>query len=298
MGRAAAAGERQVARWLQSRGLTDVDAERVEERLKDGVLLGNLLLGLDPGLDMRGFNRRVLSRKPALSNLEMILSAVWRKGALGKAMPSAAEIYDGRRDKIFSLLRMIIEVYVLRPARKKHREMLQWIHKVISPYNMELPKNVLSADLDSPTGVTTVWQALSNGVVLKVEEEKQDQQEEEMISVIIEPKEFLLRPSDDIFLLQLNLIFTCLYNRHGQHAGIDVLSLGELRLKDQKLYAEQDETCCRFKDHNRLQERLNRIMAAHSARADDLTRAKALLEDECKELLEIRYEKAMEAVRG
>jgi hypothetical protein len=52
-------------------------------KLKDGVLLGDLLKRLDPDLNLTGFNRRVLSRKPALANLEIVLGAVWRKSALG-----------------------------------------------------------------------------------------------------------------------------------------------------------------------------------------------------------------------
>ncbi len=127
-------------------------------KLKDGVLLGDLLKGLDPQLDLTGFNRRVLSRGAALTNLEIVLGAVWRKSAIGmgtwrcgrdgahagcgcpraracacawlargvrptcqaptgpnmivagKCMPSAEELYDEKRERVFSLLRVIMEV--------------------------------------------------------------------------------------------------------------------------------------------------------------------------------------------
>ncbi len=49
------------------------------------MLLGDLLKGLDPQLDLTGFNRRVLSRGAALTNLEIVLGAVWRKSAIGMA---------------------------------------------------------------------------------------------------------------------------------------------------------------------------------------------------------------------
>ena len=108
------ATERQIVRWLTSRGLPgllDDQAGSLPARLKDGVLLADLLKGLDPQLNLTGFNRRVLSRGPAIANLELVLGAVWRRSALGKCMPSAQELYEGKR--VFSLLRVIIEVYVL-----------------------------------------------------------------------------------------------------------------------------------------------------------------------------------------
>ncbi len=49
------------------------------------MLLGDLLKGLDPQLDLTGFNRRVLSRGAALTNLEIVLGGVWRKSAIGMA---------------------------------------------------------------------------------------------------------------------------------------------------------------------------------------------------------------------
>ena len=47
------------------------------------MLLVDLLKGLDPQLDLTGFNRRVKSRGAALANLEIVLGAVWRKSAIG-----------------------------------------------------------------------------------------------------------------------------------------------------------------------------------------------------------------------
>ena len=149
--------ERHVFQWLLSRGIPVSDAASLPGVLKDGVLLVDLLKGLDPMLDLTGFNRRVLSRGPALANLEIVLGAVWRKSALGKCMPTAEEIYEGRRERVFSLLRVIMEVYVLRGMCRRNRELLQWIHKVLAPYSIVVPDHVMDADLDSSAGVSVLW---------------------------------------------------------------------------------------------------------------------------------------------
>ena len=149
--------ERHVFQWLLSRGIPVSDAASLPGVLKDGVLLVDLLKGLDPLLDLTGFNRRVLSRGPALANLEIVLGAVWRKSALGKCMPTAEEIYEGRRERVFSLLRVIMEVYVLRGMCRRNRELLQWIQKVLAPYSIVVPDHVMDADLDSSAGVSVLW---------------------------------------------------------------------------------------------------------------------------------------------
>lgn len=95
--------------------------------LRDGVILGKLLHGLDPQLELIGFNWKVKSKKPALANLELVLGAVWRKGALCRAMPTAEEMFEGKRDRVFSLLQVIMEVYLLRSMRRRNKDLLQAI---------------------------------------------------------------------------------------------------------------------------------------------------------------------------
>jgi hypothetical protein len=89
--------ERQLSRWLGSRGLAldlihaDSNPD-LSSQLKDGVLLGRLLEGLEPGLRLTGFNRKARSRAAALANLELVLAAVWRRAPLARDMPSAEEV--------------------------------------------------------------------------------------------------------------------------------------------------------------------------------------------------------------
>jgi hypothetical protein len=94
--------ERQITRWIASRGFADeLDATDADggaatadlpARLRDGVLLGRLLEGLDPGLRLTGFNRKARSRAAAIANLELVLAAVWRRAPLARDMPSAEEV--------------------------------------------------------------------------------------------------------------------------------------------------------------------------------------------------------------
>ena len=92
--------ERQIVRWLASRGLPldvgdAITPSKLSSQLQDGVLLGKLLEGLDPGLRLTGFNRKARSRAAALSNLELVLAAVWRRAPLARDMPSAEEVRFG-----------------------------------------------------------------------------------------------------------------------------------------------------------------------------------------------------------
>ena len=90
-----AAWENQIGRWLVSRGLVDdlgTSNGPLHTRLQDGVLLGRLLEGLEPGLRLIGFNPKARSRAAALANLELVLAAVWRRGPQAKDMPTAEEV--------------------------------------------------------------------------------------------------------------------------------------------------------------------------------------------------------------
>ncbi len=95
------AWERQITRWIASRGFADelgtIDSDGaaavdLPARLRDGVLLGRLLEGLEPGLRLTGFNRKARSRAAAIANLELVLAAVWRRAPLARDMPSAEEV--------------------------------------------------------------------------------------------------------------------------------------------------------------------------------------------------------------
>ena len=307
------ATERQTMRWLVSRGLPVRDAAALPALLRDGVLLGDLLKGLDPELDLTGFNRRVLSRTPALANLEIVLGAVWRKSALGKSMPSAGEIYDQRRERIFSLLRVIMEVYVLRAMRRRNRDFLHWMRRVLVPYAMVVPADVSDADLDSSVGAAALWRFLSDGVALfamahscwpaslrpaphasslcYAPQSKQDAESNLQIAlgcfnelnvpVFVSACEFGARPADHILLLQVHSIFNALQSRHGQHAGLAAPALRDLR----------------FKDHERLLQRLSHLTSTQQLQAEALLHKKSALEAECRALLEVRYQRAMEAVK-
>lgn len=95
------------------------------------------------------------------------------------------------------------QVYVLRPMRRRNREMLQWIRRVVTPYALVVPgdrlkanlhlfcvsfvrrhvrvtrvelkdaflcahfaDHVIEADLDSAAGMTALWRFLGDGVAL------------------------------------------------------------------------------------------------------------------------------------
>jgi hypothetical protein len=77
------------AATMDSEGAAAFD---LPSRLRDGVLLGRLLEGLEPGLRLTGFNRKARSRAAAITNLELVLAAVWRRAPLARDMPSAEEV--------------------------------------------------------------------------------------------------------------------------------------------------------------------------------------------------------------
>jgi hypothetical protein len=101
------------------------------------------------------------------------------------------------------------------------------------------------------------------------------------VAVLVSVSDFAARPADHILLLQIHSMYNTLMHCHGQHAGLDAHELRELK----------------FKDHDRFQDRLHALTAAHRAQTKANQTRKVKCEAECREFLEMRYELAKEAVK-
>ena len=91
------------------------------------------------GLKFQGFNRRCLSRKPAINNLEQGLQVIWSRTPLAKHMATLEELYEGRPpEKTHLFVSELFDVMVVRRCRGSLRAVLQWLHAVLKCYGRRL----------------------------------------------------------------------------------------------------------------------------------------------------------------
>ena len=303
--------ERQFVRWLLSRGLTGVQEGSIAEQMRDGTVLAELIIGLDPKLELKGLNKRALSRAAALANIELSLGAVWRKGALPAAMPSAEEVYLGRRERVMSLLHVVLDVFFLRPQRKRHTLFLQWVQSVVEPYNISLSEEALQADITTAKGAEVLWRQLADGVVLfciahsawpaslrpaphasSIFAYPHSPAEAQsnlatafsclaqlQVPVFITPEEFASPPAHAMLLLQSYTLHAALAAQVGQHAGQTASALADKS----------------FRDHGRLLEREYVIRNVELGCFKGFREREAALEAECQHLYQLRHDKSAEA---
>ena len=155
-------------RWLNGLGLGNKISERDwPEACKSGVLPGKLLQFLDSNVSLPGFFRKPLAKRACIHNIELVLTAVWKKSPNPQQMPSSEEVFLGKTDKVWTLLDSIFELYVVQELRNKTREILNWMQKILSIYGRRLqpstlntPFSTLSQDLVSCTSIACVLNSL------------------------------------------------------------------------------------------------------------------------------------------
>jgi len=153
----------QYIRWVNCMHVwhSEVTMLSLAEEIRTGLLLCNLMQRLVPGTSYRGLNKRPLSRKPCVANLEQAIGVIWRSGRVNNTrVPSADDVYDGKTDKIAVLLEEIFEVYVLRDLRKMAPTVLDWFQNILEQYNFPLPEETLLPPFDG------VWEHFQSGTAL------------------------------------------------------------------------------------------------------------------------------------
>lgn len=141
----------QYVRWLNSLHVwpSPVDISSLHEVMCNGLLLCALMKKLVPGTQYKGLNKRPLTRRPAIANLEQALSVIWRSGRVNNTrVPSADEIYNGKTDRIAVLVQEVFDVYVVRDMRKLAPTMMTWFAGVLSQYRRQLGPGCLRAPHD------------------------------------------------------------------------------------------------------------------------------------------------------
>ena len=122
-----------------------LDLATIHIDMCNGLLLCKIMKALVPDTVYVNLHKRPLSRKPAISNIEQALSVIWRGGKVNNSrIPSAADIYAGKTDKITVMLAEVFEVYTMRKLRKAVvPEMLQWFHIILKQYGRPIKASAM-----------------------------------------------------------------------------------------------------------------------------------------------------------
>jgi len=154
----------QILRWINTMKVwpKPLDLATVHIDMCNGLLLCKLMKALCPDTVYVNLHKRPLSRKPAISNIEQALSVIWRGGKVNNSrVPSAADIYSGKSDKITIMLGEIFEVYTMRKLRKSVvPEMLQWFHIILKQYGRPIKASAMRPPY------TGLFQHFNSGVSL------------------------------------------------------------------------------------------------------------------------------------
>ena len=160
----------QYIRWLNSLHIwhTEVTIETLQHDVQNGLLLCQLMQKLVPTTQYHGLNKRPLSRKPALKNIEQALNVIWTSGRVNNTrIPSSDDLYEGKTDKIAILLQEIFEVYVMRDLRKEAPRMLAWYDGILAQYPSlrDGGKPGLSPGVKEPPH-DGLWEELQSGTAM------------------------------------------------------------------------------------------------------------------------------------
>ena len=96
-------------RWLNSLRVwsSPVEIGSLGQDMCNGLLLCNLMKKLVPNSEYKGLNKKPLTQKPAVANLELALSVIWRSGRVNNTrIPSALSLYEGKHSP--ALLRQML----------------------------------------------------------------------------------------------------------------------------------------------------------------------------------------------
>lgn len=155
--------------WLNSLEVWPVPITDIYQEMRNGLMLCNLMMALIPGLKIRGLNGRPRTRGPALRNTEKALMAMWQHcQPNARRMPSAAEICEGKSERIGWLIAEIFDIFVMRDMRTARRclPMMKWYAGILSHYGITLSARTMAAPFRGRSFQQASWADFRNGVAL------------------------------------------------------------------------------------------------------------------------------------
>jgi Calponin homology (CH) domain len=155
---------KQLCQWINAMHIwpTPITILTLHDDVCSGLLLIKLMEQLVPVTNFIHVNKRALTQKAALENIEQFIGLLRRSKAVNfKRIPDPMEIYTGNTSKIAVLLQEVFDIYMRKPLYAKIVEQLTWYHAVLRQYDRPLPTSVFS-DRD----LVDVWSHFQSGVAL------------------------------------------------------------------------------------------------------------------------------------
>ena len=139
-----------------------IDIKSLHVQTCNGLFLAALMKCLCPSINFVQLNKKALTPKAAIENLEQALGCIWRLKSMNTSrIPNATEIYNGNSAKITILLQEIFEVYAIQPLYKGVIRVLRWYHAILSQYCMPL-----SEDIVEQGDLLNLWPHFQSGVAI------------------------------------------------------------------------------------------------------------------------------------
>ena len=221
-----------LTQWVQSLHVWEqVTQKDLPEHLRTGILLVRIIEAYDPTVQFTVYKRPV-AKKACLSNIEQVLSVIWKKSVAAAAIPSSEDLYLPRPEKSWSLLNCLFEAYPLQEARSSMKDALPMLQRTLSLYGRQLlPQSVappfltLFEDCVSCVSLICLLHCFSPvGIAMKEVFWSPENQEELQDNVkyffgllvakgfptLFTPAEFAEKADLDFLLLQIHLIYTSL----------------------------------------------------------------------------------------
>lgn len=104
--------------------------QNIYKEIRDGRLLCKLVQRLVPKARLNGVNQRPRSRAPAISNIEKALAVIWKNRVSSGRIPSADEIYKGKKGRVNWLLNELFEAFGVRRAEQRAAQVLHWVDSI------------------------------------------------------------------------------------------------------------------------------------------------------------------------
>eukprot|EP00949_MAST-11_sp_MAST-11-sp1_P000941 g941.t1 len=155
--------------WIDSLQVWPKPVEDLFREMRTGLLLCNMVQKLIPGLRMKGLNPRPRTMRPAVNNIEKALTVIWQEGQPNsRRMPSAAEVFEGKSERISWLVAEVFECFVMRDLRSpgRIRPMMRWYAEVLQHYDITLDPEVMRPPYKGAAYGQNLWQCFRDGVAL------------------------------------------------------------------------------------------------------------------------------------
>ncbi|CAG9334356.1 unnamed protein product [Blepharisma stoltei] len=128
-----------LTRWINSlhiwRNLTE---KELPEQAKTGVLLIFLIQAVEPTIEFQNFSPKPSSKRFCIKNLDQALSAISQLAGPSVLLPRSEEIYQGNQEKMWQLLDFIFELFIMTPARKSFKSLVNWYIRILELHGVSI----------------------------------------------------------------------------------------------------------------------------------------------------------------